>query len=94
MLLPLPSPAQEAVASSALERAKLADFAVAYLELMGRPASAREICDAATVVHQVGFPRRSALQAIESCAHPRLEKICTDGTWSIDPSRTIFARNE
>lgn len=74
MLLPNPSPAQEAIDESTARIECFLAFAVAFIELVGRQAGGAEIYDTAVIVYPVGFGRSHARVVLKRYDHPRLER--------------------
>ena len=81
MLLPFDTPADEAAARCALERARFAAFAAAYVELVDRPAGATEIYDGAALVYGPGLSRAYARQALQRSAPSDLEQLPNGLFW-------------
>lgn len=81
MLLPFDTPADKAAAHVALERARFAAFAAAYVELVGRPAGAMEIYDGAALVYGPGLSRAYARQALQRSAPSDLEQLSNGLFW-------------
>jgi hypothetical protein len=94
MLLPNPSPAQEAADASTARIAAFIAFAAAFIELVGRPAGAAEIYDTAVLVYPVGFRRANARQVLEEHYHGRLTKTPNGQYWLKDSAISADARPE
>ncbi|MCP2213966.1 hypothetical protein [Bradyrhizobium diazoefficiens] len=94
MLLPNPSPAQEAADSSTARIAAFIAFATTFIELVGRPAGAAEIYDTAVLVYPVSFGRPNARQVLEEHYHGRLTKTSNGQYWLKDSAISADARPE
>ncbi|MCK1318369.1 hypothetical protein, partial [Bradyrhizobium sp. 23] len=85
MLLPNPSPAQEAIDDSTARIECFLAFAVAFIELVNRQAGGAEIYDTAVIVYPVGFARSHARVVLKRYDHPRLERTF-DGQYRLKDS--------